>query len=385
VDPLVEIEELVDLGRRGPGSDAERRAARHLEGRLRELGRDVEVEPIEVRPAHQLTYAVLAIVSLAGSLVSVSSPAVGVGLGLAALLATLGEATGRLPLARRLTGRRASQNVVSRASADRGATLILAAHYDSGRGGAAFTRRLWGRVPGGTLWPLLAAMLLVAIGCGLRLAGVEGPAVSALQFVPTVGLLLALPLLVDIALTAPTPGANDNASGVATALALAEEVGDGLEHFDLWVLLTGAHEGGGLGMAAWMRRHRKSLDAERAVVLNLDEVGVGEVRYAAREGALAGRAAHPQLLQLCRDIAADDASIGAFDPAPVTLPSRTDAAVARSRGIPAITITCRPAPDHHLQTDVPERIDEGALDRVRGFTRELIERLDAEVGPDLPR
>lgn len=380
----MEIEALVDLGARGPGSDAERRAAGHLEGRLRALGRQVDVEPIEVRPAHQLTYALLAIVSLAGSVVSVSTPGVGVGLALAALLATLGEATGRLRLVRRLTGRRASQNVVSRTHSERAGTLILTAHYDSGRGGAAFTRRLWGRVPGGALWPLLGAMLLVAIGCGLRLAGVQGPAVSALQFVPTVGLILALPLLVDIALNTPTPGANDNASGVATALALAEEIGDGLEHFDVWVLLTGAHEGGALGMAAWLRRHRKSLDHQRTVMINLDEVGAGEVRYAAREGALIGRGAHPQLLQLCRDIGQDDADLGAFDPTPVTLPSRTDAAVARSRGLPAITITCRPAPEHHLHTDVADRIDEGALDRVRGFTRELIERLDAEVGPDLP-
>lgn len=380
----MEIEDLVDLGRRGPGSDAERRAAHHLEGRLRALGREVEVEPIEVRPAHQVAYAVPILVSLAASLLSVSTPSVGVGLALVALVATVGEAGGRLPLARRLTGRRASQNVVSRASEDRPGTLILTAHYDASRGGAVFARRLWGRVPGGPLWPLLGAMSLVAAGCGLRLAGIEGAAVSALQFVPTVGLILALPLLLDVALTAPTPGANDNASGVATALALAEEVGGGLEHFEVWVLLTGAHEGGALGMGAWMRRHRKSLNAERAVVINLDEVGAGEVRYAAREGSLIGRAAHPQLLRLCRDIADDDADLGAFDPGPVTLRSRTDAAVARSRGIPAITIACRPAPEHHRPTDVPERIDEDALDRVRGFTRELIERLDAEVGPGLP-
>ena len=50
IDPMQEIEDLVAFDGRWPGTDAERRAALHLEGRLNALGRDAEVE-IWVFPA----------------------------------------------------------------------------------------------------------------------------------------------------------------------------------------------------------------------------------------------------------------------------------------------------------------------------------------------
>jgi Zn-dependent M28 family amino/carboxypeptidase len=229
---------------------------------------------------------------------------------------------------------------------------------------------------------VLGSILLVAVSAGLRLAGLEGTLVSVVQFIPTVVLILVLPLLVDIALTAVVPGASDNASGVAAVLALTEELGDALEHFDVWVLLTGAQEGGALGMTQWLRREGKSLEPERTVVVNVDEVGAGDVRFAAREGLLFGRRGHPQLLQLCRDIAADD-DAGAFHAGPVTVRTRTDALPARARGLPSITITSRPAPEHHRASDTAENVDEGSVVRALGFTRELVERLDSEIGPQL--
>jgi Peptidase family M28 len=382
VDLVAEIEELVRFRGRGAGTDAERRAARHLRDRLTEGGRDAEIQPIEVRPAYAVAHALIVLAALVASLVSVAVPIAGLALALVAAAAVVGDASGRAPLVRRLTGRRASQNVVSRAGGDRPGTLILVAHYDAGRGGAVYTHRLADRIPGGPLPYVLGSIVLVAVSAGLRVAGLEGTAVSVVQFIPTVALILALPLLVDIALTAVVPGASDNASGVAAVLALAGDLGEGLEHFDVWVLLTGAQEGGALGMAQWMRRERKSLAPERTVVVNVDEVGAGDVRFAAREGLLFGRRAHPQLLQLCRDIAADD-RVGAFNAAPVTVRARTDALPPRSRGVPSITITTRPSPEHHRESDTPENVDEGSVDRTVGFTRELAERLDSEIGPEL--
>ena len=42
-------------------------------------------------------------------------------------------------------------------------------------------------------------------------------------------------------------------------------------------------------------------------------------------------------------------------------------------------------PGHHSPTDVPDRIDDDALERAYAFCCELIERLDATVGPDLEK
>jgi Peptidase family M28 len=236
----------------------------------------------------------------------------------------------------------------------------------------------------------------------------------------TVLLILALPALIDTGLSPTVPGANDNASGVATVLRLAERFGGNLEHFDVHVLFTGSQEAFALGMRSYLRRHRADLDEERLVFLNVDEVGLGMVRYTSREGLLLPVKSHSQLVEMCEEIvedheeeekdededrdeepenqaaaaaaAADDDDDDEEDrPGPRKLVSRnsSDAFAARSGGYPAITITCKGrldyTPTHHQSSDVPDRIDDEALERAYAFCAELIERIDATVGPDLSR
>ena len=205
------------------GSDAERRAARHLERRLGELGRDAAVDPISVFPAWHLTHAVHAVLAIAGSVLSVGQPVAGTAIAAFALVSIVGDGTGAFHLVRRFTGRRASQNVVSMEDGDKPGTLVLVAHYDTARGGLIFTRPLPSRVS--PLAPLFWSTTAIVACAALRIADIEGSALTALQFVPTVLLIVHVPLFVDVALSNPVPGANDNASGVATALRLAERHG----------------------------------------------------------------------------------------------------------------------------------------------------------------
>ena len=81
VDAFAEAEALVDdIGPRPAGSDAERRAARHLAGRLEGLGREVAVEPFAVWPGWPLGYVINAMVAVLGSVLAVSSEKLGTGL-----------------------------------------------------------------------------------------------------------------------------------------------------------------------------------------------------------------------------------------------------------------------------------------------------------------
>jgi hypothetical protein len=395
VDPIAEIEDLVAFEGRHAGSDAERRAANHLARRLEDLDRDAEVEPTEIRPRWYLAHLIHAVLAIAGSAVSVSNALVGTILVAVAAVSTIGDVTGRLPLARRITGRRASQNVVSREDGDRPGVLILTAHYDAARGGAAFGRleerraALGGLVrrPIGPFEPFTWSILLLLFCAAVRLAGAHSPVLSALQFVPTVVLIVSLPFLADIGLSTAVPGANDNASGVATVLRLAERYGGTLDHLDVWVVLTGAEESMALGMRAWLRRRRPRLDPLRTIVLNVDEVGAGTVRYAAKEGPLLALRQHPRLVALCDQIAEEDAEEGRYGARRVTARRPGDAYAARTRGLPAITISCAGvldrAPHHHRPTDTPENVDEDALDRAFGFCSELVELIDERLGPDI--
>ena len=59
------------------------------------------------------------------------------------------------------------------------------------------------RRPIGRLEPLFWAELLVLVCCLVRLPGIESSVLTAVQFVPTVMLIVAIPLLVDLTLSPP--------------------------------------------------------------------------------------------------------------------------------------------------------------------------------------
>jgi hypothetical protein len=170
------------------------------------------------------------------------------------------------------------------------------------------------------------------------------------------------------------------------ALELGRRHGGRLEHFDLWIVLTGAQEALSDGMRGFLRRHKHGLDKGRTVFLNLDEVGSGTVRYTRREGAILAVRSHVQLVGLCEEVAEDDEEAGAK---PLVNRTQSDGGTTRARGYPAITITCRNVldyvPDHHQATDTAGRVEQAALDRALGFCDELLERIDAQLGPEVER
>jgi hypothetical protein len=313
----------------------------------------------------------------------------------AALVLALADISGRLHLGRRLTSRRASQNVISREDGGRPGTLILVAHYDAARTGFVYgrtaeRRAAWGRRTGrplGAFEPIVWSLALVLVCALLRVAGIDATPVAIAQFVATVALIGAVPLLADIALSSVGPGANDNASGVATVLRLADRYGDDLDHFDVWVLLTGGEEALAEGMREFVRRHRRELDPTATIFLNVDSVGHGTVRYSRREGPLVAARLHPRVLELCDQIAAEDADEGRYGARPITIRAITDALPARRARFPAVTVSCRNAidqvPELHRHSDTPDRIDDEALERAFGFCSELIELIDERIGPDV--
>src|SRR3990170_898765 len=82
------IKELCSIEKRGPGTDAERRAAKLLAGRLRKMGRKAEIEPTYVHPQFALVHALNLAVAIAGSLLAITAPAVGFAMVLLAATST---------------------------------------------------------------------------------------------------------------------------------------------------------------------------------------------------------------------------------------------------------------------------------------------------------
>jgi hypothetical protein len=344
MDAFAEAETLVDeFGPRPPGSDAERRAAQHLCRRLEELGRAAHPEGFSVWPAWATGYAINAGIAIVGSVVAVSSAKLGTGLVLVAAALTFFDLAGILPTTRRLLGRRASQNVVSWGDLDMPGALLLVAHYDSG---PLRTR---------PLRPMFLALLVVLGCCVLRVAGMSGTGLTIVQFIPTVALIVYVALLLDVALSPAAPGENDNASGVAVVLSLAERLDEQLDYFGVHVLLTGSQKAMAQGMRAFLQAHRRQLKPSDTVVLNLDAVGGGELRETKREGPLLTVSSHPQLT-------------GNVDSAPFVNREPSDGYAAASAGLPSVTLS---------STD--NRLEEDNLSEAEAVCFELIERLDEEL------
>lgn len=366
MDSIREIAGLVAHRGRAAGTDAERRAAVHLRERLEDLGRPADLQTVQVRPRFGLTHALHALLAILGSVLAAANAPIGAAIVLFALLSTVLDATSAMHVVRRLTGRRMSQNVESRVDDGKPGTLVLVAHYDAARSAPSFA--LATRVLRDPWLALVLAMLFVLICCGLRVAGLEGTGLTSAQFVPTVFLILMVPALADIELSGTGAGAADDAAGVAVVLRLADDLGDRLEHFDVWVVFAGAHEPFALGMRGWLRLRRPELVREATVVLDIGQVGDGPLTYSRRQGPVLGLRTHRELTRICREIAED----GGHDARAKVDHQAGDAGAAAARGIPAITVASAGA-----------TVNPGSLDRTFEFCREMVERVDAEVGPRL--
>src|SRR3954453_8438358 len=309
------IRELCSFEGRGPGTDAERRAANMLASRLRSIGRRTEIEPFFAHPQYAIVHLIHATMGVAGSLIATVQPAVGFTLVFLAAVSTYLDLNTRLYLVRSLLFRRVSQNVVSPGDRPQApARLILMAHYDAARTGYIFSkasdriRKLPERTRLGLgpfrvfFWLGLAPLLPIL---GARMAGLDATWLNALQAIPTIVLIVAGFLLIDIALSDIVPGAYDNASGVAAVLSAADELTTNPpDNLDVWIVLAGSEESFCEGSRAFVRSRRKQLDSERTFFVNVDSVSFGEVAYEISQGPVINLPHDRQLIELCEALSA---------------------------------------------------------------------------------
>jgi hypothetical protein len=396
---------LSDFEHRGAGTDAERRAATWLAGELRSDRRDAVVEVFWCRPGWALAHAWHALLALAGSLLLVSDPVAGGALVLIALASILADAATGRSLGRRLTPERASQNVVSRPpapepgdpvgpAADRRVRLIVTANYDAGRTGLVYRER-WraalarcrrlaagGRLtPGWRGWLVLALVALLAVA-GARGAGAAGTPIGIVQLVPTVALVLALALLLELALSEFGPAAGDNAAGAAVAVAVVRALDAAPpRNLDVELVLQGAGDGEMIGLSRHLRTRRRELSWSNTVVLGIGPCGAGAPRWWVSDGALLPLRYHARLCELAR-----------CAPALHALPHRGRGAgpalPARRAGLPALTIGCLDergiAPRSHQPDDTAGMLDRTATDALLEFALVLVDAIDADLARTRP-
>jgi hypothetical protein len=384
---------LAGFKRRGPGTDAERRASIWLGDELARTGRDVRIEPFWCRPNTALAHTWHVALAIAGSLIAIPSHTVGAVLVAIALVSIVADAITGMSLGRRLTLEHASQNVIatSPGKAAHPVRLIITANYDAGRAALAYRdafravstrlrRLLANRAPGWIGWLTIATAWLLVTAI-LRVAGVSKTTVGVLQVIPTVGLVIALPLLLDMAGADWSPGANDNASGVAVAMSLASAL-DAAPPAGVAVdlVLTGSGDGSGFGLRKYLRANRRTLAPSNAIVLGIAATGGGQPRWWVGDGQFIPLRTSGTLRRLCEEIATGEPHLAA---APYRGRGASPALPALTRRIPAIAIGSLDdrgvAPRSHQSADTPDKTDPKAMDDALQFALMLADAIGEYV------
>jgi hypothetical protein len=385
------VETLAALDRT-PCSAGEREAAEWLSARLRSVdGVDVALEDESSWGTFLPTAVGLGALGLiAAGLTLRGRRTAGALLAGATLAGIVDEAQNGPRVLRRLVRRRRDTVNVVATAGERGddaaagvGTLVVLAHHDAPQSGVIFDqtlqKRLHERAPElieGTKtgipnwWLGLAGPLCTLVGAisGRRRPVAIGAALGA----------LATSLVADVWRHATVPGANDNLSGVAALVALAEMARDQpLPGMRLLLVSCGAEETLQDGIRAFVARHAPSLDPQRTWFINLDTVGSPHLTMLEAEGPVwMEEYAGPWL----RDLIADCASrLGIALQRGFRARASTDSVIPSRAGYPIATLVSltdwRAPANYHLPTDTPDNLDYASVADAARIVYELARSL----------
>ena len=369
-----------NLPNRLPVTENERAAAEYLRGRFKQYAPDAEIDDFYSidNPYYLFAsyYAEFLIVSIAAWW----WPRLALCYGGAVFLAYLAEFMGHRVMGRFLP-QYETQNVLARWFSPHPARqLVIMAHYDSGLAppeiGVRFLPRLrWIHLA------LVSSMLLVIVSCATQALGLfeeaRLPYDVIVRWAAAACLVSAAGFLYFYYWTAESArGANDNASGAAVLLELAERfAARPLEHADLCLVATGVNQAWMGGARHFLKTH--GFDRDTTYFLNIDSVGRGGLCYATHEGMLHAFPTAPELIEAARELAPEHHA------RPVRLdPACSDAVMALSRGYKVIGITAQAAAPAEAgarnaprTTDTLLDIDYAAIARAADFAEAIARRV----------
>ncbi len=366
---LREVVETLAPIDRTPCSAGEREAAQWLAARLETVpGVDVALEDEPSWGTFPPTATGLGLLGMAAAaLVLRGRRRAGGVLAAGAIAGIVDEAQNGPRIVRRLLRRRRTTvNLIARAGErDQLDTLVVLAHHDAPQTGVIFDQTLQRRIY--ERWPhVIERFKTPAPQWWIGLAGPVFTAVAAVgsrRGFARAGLLiggLAGAVIVDIWRTQTVPGANDNLSGAAALVALAELLRDDpVPGLRVLLVSCGAEETLQDGVRAFLARHGDELALERTWFVNLDTVGSPHLVLLEAEGPVW---MEPYTGPWLRDLLAARAErLGISLERGFRARASTDSVIPSRAGYPTATLVSitdwRSPANYHLPSDIPANLD----------------------------
>jgi len=393
---LSEVVEALAPLERTPCSPGERQAAEWLAERLRAVaGVEVALEDEPSWGTFPPTATGLGALGIvAAALTLRGRRTAGALVAIAGLAGLVDEVQNGPRLLRRLVRRRRSTvNLVARTGdRDGTGTLVVLAHHDAPQTGFLFDQTLQRRLH--QIAPHVVERFKTPlpqwwIGVAGPLATLAGGATGRRSFV-RVGLALGVlgtAVVADLWRSPTVPGANDNLSGVAALVALAELLRE-RRPAGLRVLLVscGAEETLQDGVRAFLARHGDELAPGRTWFVNLETVGSPHLVLLEAEGPVwMERYAGPWL----RDLLARRAEwLGVELHRGFRARASTDSVIPSRAGYPIATLVSmtdwRAPANYHLPSDVPANLDYATVADATRLVYELARALAGQAPPAAP-
>lgn len=363
--------------RRQPCSDDERRASEMMRIEFERLGLQVREHTFEFSDNLYANGLMHSAPALLGTAIAGVAPALALPLHLLPAVSYYLESTRKAYLGRRLMGFKPSRNILAVAPAETpqpALRIVICAHVDAAFTGFIFWPRMIraaaGKAPLGMDFLHRASELMVKTQVALAaidlLRMIVGPLALPLR---PLEWLLTMPSLgtaaahLDVILrNTIVPGANDDLSGVAALPLMARRlVSRKRPDVELVFAATACEEASLGGGDAIARDFDGEWDKTRTVVLGLDGIANGDLRYAVEEGEIVARRIPAWLDETCRSVTASEprfAEVTGFE-IPV---GGSDLSAFLARGWEGVSLICVDpeigAPRHyHMPSDSPENLE----------------------------
>ncbi len=358
------LRKVKEFGPRPSASLKEREFLGFLAQSLEALGLSVEWDTFRAPSTYTWAYLILWLgLAQAGFLLKIA-PLWSAVSGLLVLLVEYRELA-TFPVVSALFRFRESANVLGKNGAD--PALILMAHVDSARTSFFFHPRFVAN-PRLSLLLLVYSSLLVT-GSSLLSAFLKLKGFFWVALFPSCYLVfLALGHVHREFFMEFSPGGNDNGSGVAASLELARVLRE--KGIPFFVVFTGAEESGTWGALRFIEKYGHMVRGKP--ILNLDNIGIGTLTVAIKEGMWKIYKAAPPLVQSFQNV--QDSSLS-FRP---YLGLSTDATPLLARGFQAVTLIALgenglPV-NWHWYSDRAEAVSEENLRRTVQLVAEWVEK-----------
>ncbi|MHA1593776.1 MAG: M28 family metallopeptidase [Candidatus Baldrarchaeia archaeon] len=372
-----------------PGSDNERKAAEMIAEELRKYCDEVHIEDFELRPGGFLGFIPISVALIVVAYILWFLPPLSLVFALAAFVITYMEFFRYAEFVDPLFPKRISQNVYGKikAKGERRKLIIVSGHHDS-----APVYLLMQLNPYFYVFEVLLAFItlgtmIIAALIGTVTYFISIPILDLVREILRIALLVMLPLAFPMvffrSISRGTPGATDNLSAVAVALAVAKYLHENPdvipEGTEVWIASFGSEEAGLRGSRRFVRRHLEELEGQETYVLNMEMlVNPEELAIITREKTTRTKLSQllaQKLKKICEDI-----GIKIKMAELPTIGGGTDAVSFARAGIDAVTIigaefSIKTFRYYHTVRDTPDKINPEILDLAGRIIIEGIKKL----------